>query len=73
MSYLETEGSQTEKDRYHITYMWNVKKKKYTNELTYETEIVTDTENKLMVIKAIRRSGMNWEIRIDIYTPLCIK
>ena len=57
MSYLETEGSQTEKDRYHITYMWNVKKKKYTNELTYETEIVTDTENKLRVTMGYRVEG----------------
>ena len=33
------------------------KKKKCTNELTYETEIVTDTENKLRVTMGYRVEG----------------
>ena len=33
--------SQTEKDKYHITYMWNLKYD--TNELIYETEIDSQT------------------------------
>ena len=30
--------SQTEKDKYHVTYMWNLKQND-TNELIYKTEI----------------------------------
>jgi len=33
-----SEVSQTEKDKYDIVYMWNLKKKG-TNEFTYKTEI----------------------------------
>ena len=33
-----SEVSQTEKDKYDITYMWNIKKND-TNELTYKSEI----------------------------------
>ena len=33
------------------------KKKNYTNELIYKTEI--DTENKLMITKEERRGGIN--------------
>ena len=41
---ITSEVSQTEKDKYHITYMWNLKqqqqqKKNSMNELTYKTEI----------------------------------
>ena len=35
--------------------------------------IVTDVENKLMVAKVGRGGGTNWELRIDIYTLLCMK
>ena len=31
--------------------MYNLKKKNYTNELTYKTYRLTDIETKLMVIK----------------------
>ena len=31
-----------------MVYMWNVKKKKGTNELTYKTEIESLVENKLV-------------------------
>ena len=30
--------TKTEKDKYHITYMWNLILKNDTNELTYKTE-----------------------------------
>ena len=41
-----------------ITYLWNLKKKNDTNELT-NRNILTDTENKLMVT---RWDGIYWEI-----------
>ena len=34
-----SEVSQTEKDKYHIAYMWNLKKKNITSELIYKTEV----------------------------------
>ena len=34
-----SEVSQTGKDRFHSTYMWNLKKEKNTSELIYKTEI----------------------------------
>ena len=36
-----SEVSQTEKDKYHITYMWNLKYD--TNELIYKTETDSKT------------------------------
>ena len=38
-----------------------------TNELIYQTEVVTDGENKLMVTREWV-GGINWEIGTDIYT-----
>ena len=32
-----------------------------------------DVENKCMDTKGREGGGMNWEIGIDVYTPLCIK
>ena len=43
-----SEVSQT-KNKYHITYMWNLKN--YTNKLIYKTETDSETENKLMGTK----------------------
>ena len=45
------------------------------NDLIYKVEIETDTENKCVDTKGERGSRMNWELGIDIYTPLilCIK
>ena len=51
-----------------IVYMWNLKK--YTNELIYKIEIVTNVENKLMVTKRRSGGGINWENGIDIYILL---
>ena len=38
-----SEVSQTEKDKYHIAYMWNLKKKNITSELIYKTEVDPQT------------------------------
>ena len=53
-----SEVSQKEKDKYDITYMWNLKYD--TNELIYKTETDSrhrkqDIENKRMVTKGERR------------------
>ena len=40
---------------YVIIYMWNLKND--TNELIYKTEIDSQTENKLTVIKEERHGG----------------
>ena len=42
---------------YDITYMWNLKNS--TNELIYETNRLTDFENKLTVTKGERRGERN--------------
>ena len=39
----------------------------------FTKQIVTDAENKLIVIKGESRGGINWEIGIDIYTLLYTK
>ena len=49
-----------------INYMFNVKKKKGTNELIYKTEM----EYTLMVTK--RKEGVNWETGIDIHILLLL-
>ena len=40
---------------------WNIKKKtnNETNELSYKTERLTDTENKLLVSKGAELEGVN--------------
>ena len=43
-----SEVSQTEKEKYDIVYMQNLKRND-TNELIYKTETLTDLENELMV------------------------
>ena len=52
-----SEVSQREKDKYHIIYMWNVKKS--DTKLTYlqNRNRFTDVENKLMVTKGKRWWG----------------
>ena len=51
---LLREVSQTEKDIYDITYMWNLKKIKL---IYMQIEINSQTENKCMVSKGERRQG----------------
>ena len=46
-----TEGSNSDREgeiSYDIPYMWNLKRND-TNELTYKTKRLTDSENELMV------------------------
>ena len=58
-----SEVSQKEKDKYHITYMWNLKYD--TNEHIYETDRLTDIENRLVVAKGegvLGREGLGvWD------------
>ena len=44
-----------------------------TNKRTDNTEIDTDAENKLMVLKGGRWGGVHWETGTDTYTPLYVK
>ena len=53
--------------------MWNLKKKA-TKELIYKTEVVTNVENKFMVMGlGGKKGGINWETGIVTYTLLYIK
>jgi len=44
-----------------------------TNKRIDNTEIDTDAENKLMVIKGGKWGGVHWETGIDTYMPFYIK
>ena len=48
-----SEVNQTEKDKYHITYMCNLKYD--TNDLIYKTEMDSQTQKTNMVTKEERR------------------
>ena len=68
-----TKGSKSKRERqipYDITYIENLKYN--ANELIYETNRLTDTENKFMVTKGERRwgEGINREFGISKYTLL---
>ena len=47
--------SQTEKDKYHITFMWNLKKN-HTNELIYKTE----TDSQMLNTNLWLPRGKGW-------------
>ena len=49
------------------------KKKKATNELIYEIEIRLQMLKTNLWLPGRRRRGVNWKIKIDIYTLLYIK
>ena len=51
-----SEVSQTEKEKYYITYMWNLKKK-YKRTYLQNRNRLTDIENKLMVTKGEKGGG----------------
>ena len=54
--------------------MWNIKKKKDTNELIYKTEIDPQTQKtNLWLPKGKDVGGINQEFGINIYTLLYIK
>ena len=46
-----------QRQRYGVTYMWNLKKKNDTKELIYKTEIDSDIENKFVGTK-----GDSWGV-----------
>ena len=55
-----------------VIYMWNLKKwHKWT--FLQNRNRVTNVENRLMVTRGGREKGINWEIGIDMYTPLHTK
>ena len=56
----------TEKDKYHITYMWNLKKKD-TDEFIYKTNI----GNKIMVTKREKEGRISWGVGL-IDTHYCV-
>ena len=64
-----SEGSQTEKDKYHEIAIQG--EKTHRNLFTKQTHRL---ENRLMVTKGKGRGGkgINWESGIDMYTPLCL-
>ena len=53
--------------------MWNLKKKKDTNELIYKTERDSHRKQTYGYQRGKGEEGVNWEIWIDIYTLLYIK
>ena len=60
----EVSESQTS---YHITYMWNLKKKKKkkdTNELICRTETYSHTLKTNMVIKGEKCKGTDWGLEM---------
>ena len=68
-----SEVSQTEKDKYHIACMWDLKKKS-SSECIYKTEIDLQIYKIILwLLGGQQGEGMLWEIGIDIYTLLYIK
>ena len=56
------------------TFMQNLKKKNYINELIYKTESLTDFENELVVTSGEKsRWGIDWEFLTDMYKLLYLK
>ena len=48
--------------------MWNLKKKKDTNELIYKTEVDSETlENKYMITKGEGMGRVHWGLGINTY------
>ena len=66
-----SEVGQTQKEKYDIAYMWNLKKWYKWTYLQNRSRI-SDVENKLW-LPGVRRGGINWKIGIDIYALLYIK
>ena len=54
--------------------MWNLKKRKGTNELIYKTEVDPQMQKTNLWLPGGKMGGgINWKIGIDIYTLLYIK
>ena len=61
---IQSKASQKKKNKHHIiSFIYGIQKNS-TDRLICKAEI----ENKFMVTKRQRESGMNWENGIDIYT-----
>ena len=58
---------------YDIAYMWNLKKKNDTNELTHKTEIDPRTEKTNLWLPKGKGGWKSEKFRINIYTLLYIK
>ena len=72
-SFIQSKVIQKEKNRYHkLTPMWDLEKWCRWTYLQRKNKN-TDVENKHMDTKRGIRSGMNWEIGMDIHTLLCVK
>ena len=71
---IQSEVSQKEKNKYHIlTHICGIQKNG-TDELPCKAEIETQMQRtNLWIPRGKGEDGMNWEIGIDIYTPLRIK
>ena len=61
------EVSQPEKDKYMILLIYGISKKGYNYKIRNR---VTDTEDNLWSPGNKRGGRRNWEIGMDIYTPL---
>ena len=76
---ITSEVSQTEKDKYHITYMWNLKQQQQQKKKQYEWTYlqnrnkVTDVENKCMITRGKEKERRDklgngdWHIHNTIY------
>ena len=70
-----SETNDTEKSKYHIAYMWNLKKYD-KNELIYKTETDSQTQRTNLLLPGGRvgvRGGIDWEFGIDVSTLLYLK
>ena len=73
---MQSEISQTVKDKYMICFLQTSKKSKNTstNEPFYKTEIESQKQKTSMVTKGWGgEGGINWEVENDILTLLYIK
>ena len=52
---MQKEGNQTHEDKYHTTYMWNLKKKGGTNKLKYKVEIELQMQERNLWLPGDKR------------------
>ena len=71
-SIILSEGSQAEKDKYDITYLWNLIKND-TKELIYKTNSQILKSNLGLPKEKLLGEGMSWEDEINGYSLLYIK
>ena len=71
-SIILSEGSQAEKDKYDITYLWNLRKND-TKDLMYKTNSQILKSNLGLPKEKLLGEGMSWEDEINGYSLLYIK